>query len=201
MTFITIVAIMGVLGSAIYNDDLFIMFLIPFLFYVMIKQDDFEDRAWLLEEKNMGVNKISNNLTDNLSNNSPILSNSLTYAEIKKALECCFDTNGVNCGKCPYCDNCVTDENTSLMMKDVLDLINRQDQENENLKAENSNLTSDLTSLQNDLTSAKAEIERLKGCVKTEDEVRAIAKETIQAGIQITPEQFEAAFNDKELKK
>ena len=55
-------------------------------------------------------------------------------AEIKKALECCLEASGVNCGKCPYCDNCVTDENTSLMMIDVLDLLNRLQAEVENYK-------------------------------------------------------------------
>lgn len=56
--------------------------------------------------------------------------------EIIKALECCSDTIGVNCGKCPYCDNCVTDENTSLMMTDAIALINRQKAEIERLTAE-----------------------------------------------------------------
>ena len=60
----------------------------------------------------------------------------LTDSEIVKALECCLETSGVNCGKCPYCDNCVTDENTSLMMTDVLDLINRQKAEIERLEKE-----------------------------------------------------------------
>ncbi|MEE0970225.1 MAG: hypothetical protein U0M06_12720 [Clostridia bacterium] len=55
-------------------------------------------------------------------------------AEIKKALECCLEASGVNCGKCPYCDNCVTDENTSLMMIDVLDLLNRLQADRENYK-------------------------------------------------------------------
>ena len=54
--------------------------------------------------------------------------------EIVKALECCLETSGVNCGKCPYCDNCVTDENTSLMMTDALDLINRLKAEIERLQ-------------------------------------------------------------------
>ena len=57
-----------------------------------------------------------------------------TDAEIVKALECCLEASGVNCGKCPYCDNCVTDENTSLMMIDVLDLLNRLQADRENYK-------------------------------------------------------------------
>lgn len=71
----------------------------------------------------------------------------LTDSEIVKALECCIDTIGVNCGECPYCDNCVTDENTSLMMTDALDLINRLQAEKDtmqhyidHLKAENERL-------------------------------------------------------------
>ena len=57
-----------------------------------------------------------------------------TAAEIIKALECCVEASGVYCGKCPYCDNCVTDENTSLMMIDVLDLLNRLQADRENYK-------------------------------------------------------------------
>ncbi len=58
----------------------------------------------------------------------------MTDNEIKKALECCIDTIGVDCDKCPYSDNCVTDENTSFIMTDALDLINRLQAENENAR-------------------------------------------------------------------
>lgn len=51
MTFVTIMTIMGVVGSAVYNNDLFIAFLIPFLFKVMVENDNLKDRVWLLEEK------------------------------------------------------------------------------------------------------------------------------------------------------
>lgn len=76
-----------------------------------------------------------------------------TDKEIKKAIECCIDSNGANCRKCPYDDCCSYPK--SIMLEDALDLINRYEEKN-------SNLTSDLSSLQNDLTSAKAEVERLK---------------------------------------
>lgn len=104
-----------------------------------------------------------NNLTDNLANNSPILTNSLTDNEIKKALEEWIKNY----------DGLYVNFKT---LGNALNLINRQERENnelqlkiesynaeiKELKCKNSNLTSDLSSLQNDLTSAKAEVERLK---------------------------------------
>ena len=98
-----------------------------------------------------------NKLTD-LSNDSPMLSNGLSNAEIKKALECCAESGDFTktqdeiCSPCPYC-NC--GDCTGLLKANALDLINRQDAEIEELKCKNSNLTSYLT-------SSKAEIERWK---------------------------------------
>lgn len=96
--------------------------------------------------------------------------NKLTDAEVKKALERCSSNDEQQCWYCPYIHN----PNGCLMLpQDALDLINRQEQENENLKAE---------------------VERLKGCVKTEDEVKEIAKRAMEPlVIEITREQIDIA--------
>jgi hypothetical protein len=75
-------------------------------------------------------------LTDNLSNNSPILSNGLSDNEIVKALEWLKSKTKEYCEQCAYknsevCDICIFSK-----IEVALDLINRQDQENESLKAE-----------------------------------------------------------------
>ena len=60
----------------------------------------------------------------------------MTDDEIIKALECCSKGFG-NCDGCPYDDDnadCVTLKGETLMMKDVIDLINRQKAEIERLK-------------------------------------------------------------------
>ena len=77
----------------------------------------------------------------------------MTDNDIVKALECCTNEPTLNCRNCPYEESC--NMGRSDMQKAALDLINRQ----------------------------KAEIERLNGCVKTEEEVRVIAKETIRVGV------------------
>ncbi len=76
--------------------------------------------------------------------------------DIIKALECCGKpVNEECCSECPY--HLGGEEYCHKLIGDTIDLINRQ----------------------------KAEIERLNGCVKSEEEVRAIANATIQAGIGI----------------
>ena len=90
-----------------------------------------------------------------------------TDAEIKKALECCLEASGVNCGKCPYCDNCVTDENTSLMMIDVLDLLNRLQADRENYKQIAENQQRIILDKAFEKKKLKAEIERLTKSVTT----------------------------------
>ena len=86
-------------------------------------------------------------------------------AEIKKALECCLEASGVNCGKCPYCDNCVTDENTSLMMIDVLDLLNRLQADRENYKQIAENQQKIILDKAFENKKLKAEIERLQNSI------------------------------------
>lgn len=78
-----------------------------------------------------------------------------TDDEVIKALECCTKAGMINCRACPYEASCNMGE--SKMQAHALALINRQ----------------------------KAEIERLNGCVKTEEEVRTIAKAVIDVGVAI----------------
>lgn len=47
-----------------------------------------------------------------------------TDDEIIRALECCINPNGANCKECPYDICCTVVE--SIMLTDVLNLINRQ---------------------------------------------------------------------------
>ena len=91
--------------------------------------------------------------------------NNLTDKEIKKALECCCNSQG--CSKCDFSPKC--DGFTSVKL--ALDLINRLEIEIEELKCKNSNLTSYLTSLQKDLTSAKAEVERLEKALENQQKI------------------------------
>lgn len=81
----------------------------------------------------------------------------MTDNEIIEALECCKNGKCIT-RNCPYSHYPYEgDECHPALAKAALDLINRQ----------------------------KAEIERLKGCVKSEEEVRVIANATVQAGIGI----------------
>ena len=55
------------------------------------------------------------------------MDNKMTDKEIKKALGCCKD-GGNRCDECPYgIDDCLTDNDESILLKDALDLINRKD--------------------------------------------------------------------------
>ena len=66
-------------------------------------------------------------LTDNLANNSPILSNGLSDNEKAKALECCIVGD---------CDNCPYDEQTACkeyLLQDAINELNRLQAENEEL--------------------------------------------------------------------
>ena len=97
-------------------------------------------------------------LTDNLSNNSPILANELSDSEIKKALECSVKDK---CPECPYfhsypCDKCRE------MRKDALDLINRYEAEIEKQKkkVEARNIV---------LAEKLAEVERLQKAIQVQE--------------------------------
>lgn len=89
---------------------------------------------------------------------------------------------------CKYVDN----ENQ--LYSDALDLFTSQQAELENLKVENQSLRSAANSLKMHYEEAQAEIERLKSCVKTEEEVREIAKRTMEPLVkEITREQIDIA--------
>lgn len=107
-------------------------------------------------------------LTDNLANNSPISSNSLSDTEIKKALEIC----GTYKGKCTDCPAFVKVDrsNCKKVLLGALDLINRQDfkihqLEKQVSEIQNANLINFKTTIGNYIAeneSLKAEVERLK---------------------------------------
>ena len=72
--------------------------------------------------------------------------------------------------------------------------ITRLQTENENLKVENQSLRTAANSLKMHYEEAQAQIERLKSCVKSEDEVIEIAKRTMEPLIkEITKEQIDIA--------
>ena len=72
--------------------------------------------------------------------------------------------------------------------------ITRQQAEIENLKVENQSLRTAANSLKMHYEEAQAQIERLKSCVKSEDEVREIAKRTMEPLVkEITREQIDIA--------
>jgi FtsZ-binding cell division protein ZapB len=114
-------------------------------------------------------------LTDNLSNNSPILSNSLSDNEIVKALECCLKGDydkiiNALCAKCPYCKN--TDCKL-ILQQNALDLINRLQAEKERLKEENEWLREDCEMLKEHIREAERECNELTlKVVKTLDRSR-----------------------------
>ena len=94
-----------------------------------------------------------------------------TDNEIKKALECC-GKNPPICNVCGYRGRCNRIDCYDYLKRDTLDLINR-------LQAEN---------------------ERLKNCVKSEDEVRAIAKRTMEPLVkEITREQIDIAVKQAKV--
>ena len=134
----------------------------------------------------------------------------MTDNEIIKALECCANSDG--CENCPYSRQCDGVEHIQY----ALDLINRQ-------KAENDDLLCKLTGVmysvdkwlsveelkQDEVSRAitmrektlqivekqNAEIKRLQGCVKSEDEVREIMKSQMLPMVKETArEQIDKAF-------
>lgn len=84
--------------------------------------------------------------------------------DIIKALECLFGC--VDCRECPYSQMYEFSICQQQVAKDTLDLINRQQAENENLKVENQSLRSAANSLKMHYEEAQAEIERLQQIVE-----------------------------------
>ena len=110
-------------------------------------------------------------LTDNLANNSPILANELSDGEIKKALECCkYSIYEKRCVDCLLIDEkrCI-----ELVTKSALDLINRQDQENESLKAEIQELKIEINMFRGYDEEIKAEAYK-EFATKTTDKVERV---------------------------
>ena len=115
-------------------------------------------------------------LTDNLSNNSPNLSNGLSDNEIKKALECC--ANG-KCGDCPlFKEDCGDD----IICKSALDLINRLQAENKRLstlaKIGNTR-ANDYRTMRDRALKAEAEVENFRMVLDAvEDHIHPLPFET-----------------------
>ena len=74
--------------------------------------------------------------------------NQMTDKEIKKALECCAELNYIEWHKgmnicrhhCPYKANCYDKEKNINMIKDALDLVNRQQADKEQLEKDKEKL-------------------------------------------------------------
>ena len=138
----------------------------------------------------------------------------MSDSEIVKALECCKYEYDTKCELCCYNFYSRTGCRSELR-RNALDLINRLQAENENLKLdiatlEAKNFVKDkllakaeikleeaedtIQFADKELKKAEAENERLKNCVKSEDEVRAIAKRTMEPLVkEITREQIDIA--------
>ena len=115
-----------------------------------------------------------NKLTDNLANNSPILTNSLTDAEIIKALTIC-STKGASGKDCPAFVK-VDRSNCKKVLLGAIDIINR-------LQAEKQDLEIKLKAMRGAAISYKAENEMLKKDSKDIDEfARNNCKERLLQG-------------------
>ena len=85
-----------------------------------------------------------------------------TDEEVIKALECCCSTSVVNCNKCTYAKPAIDDYCANILMRDALDLINRQKAETAALTSAVDNSTKEFLKLHDAYQDQKAEIERLK---------------------------------------
>lgn len=83
----------------------------------------------------------------------------MTDSEIIMALECCANEN--KCQECPYGAACLDDKYVSIISKDALDLINRQQAEIEKLNVELVGMRGACESYKMHYDNAQAEIERL----------------------------------------
>lgn len=106
-------------------------------------------------------------LTDNLSNNSPILANELSDSEIKKALECC-SSGSYGCENgCPLDEECDSPiRGGEKIMKSALDLINRLQAEKEKAWELFKKRTDEKTELQMICDKQKSEIEMLQSHIQ-----------------------------------
>ena len=110
----------------------------------------------------------------------------LTDKEIIKALECCISDKPCSKTKCPFYKNGCENGIYSLE-KSALDLINRLQARVE--KCEKVEHFADKT-----IATLQAENERLNNCVKSEDEIKAIMKVTMEPMVRaITNEQIDTA--------
>ena len=122
-------------------------------------------------------------MTDKKYTNEDIISSLKIIATTRDCNECKIR----NCkwGTC----NC-----SQITANAALDLITRQQAEIENLKVEKQSLRTAANSLRMHYEEAQAAIMRLKSCVKSEDEVREIAKRTMEPLVkEITREQIDIA--------
>ena len=127
----------------------------------------------------------------------------MTDKDIIKALECCTTpcedlfADITPCNDCPYHKK----RDCSLLLGNALDLINRQQAEISEYKDKCEKCGAKtrvcIESLQNNIAEKQAEIERLNSCVKSEDEVRAIANATIQTGIKLIKSEAIKEFADR----
>ena len=92
----------------------------------------------------------------------------LTDEEIKKALVCCEIAYDQDCTECPLYPDDGEIACREVLREEALDLITRQQAENENLKVENQSLRSAANSLKMHYEEAQAEIERLKESLNIE---------------------------------
>lgn len=99
-----------------------------------------------------------------------LFTNTITDAEIIKALECCTNTHLYTCDDCPFYQNCQGDED---VLRYALALINRQKTEIEEHKKRcfccGEKTTKTIINLQELLAEQKAEIERLNKEISTFD--------------------------------
>ena len=99
----------------------------------------------------------------------------MTDNEIIKGLEICGGYgNYPDCEDCPYYDNRNCRYGKSLI-KDALDLINRQKAEIENYSHNNRTMTNSIYEMQKIIESQKAEIERLKDVLTDNEYANCVA--------------------------
>ena len=86
----------------------------------------------------------------------------MTDNEIIKALECCSQED--KCPNCPYVrvGGCISEDNINILLKDVLNLINRQKAEIERLKTAYETLKQEYDSMFSANRNLMAEVERLQ---------------------------------------